>query len=280
MQQPPRDPALGTVAINGGAATDRSSTRSVSARHNEVGVSDVEFLRGELRARRWWLPGSWGGTVRSALQEDRQRVATNAPSGLGRAEWDVNKLVSGSRVDVRRRWRRTSPCDVLSLYAQLRSVVGGQHSRMTGSVGEREAGGEAGARAAGPGEHRGMGLLGGGSHRRAGGRGRRRCRGNDRSRSDCARPRRANTRSVLRERDRAACRDSRGQDCGEHEQPWRCAHKVTVAQQDRGARRLACCAPRSPTRLPTMIETGELRVPPCARSGSAQRLRSPAATVT
>src|SRR5579862_1790282 len=118
--------------------------RSVWARHDEGGVSNVECLRGELRARRWRLPGSWGRTVRSALQEDRQRVAAKAPSGLRRTEWDVNKLVSGSRLDVRRRGRRTSSGGMLSPEAQLQSVVGGQYSRMTRSVGEREAGGEAG----------------------------------------------------------------------------------------------------------------------------------------
>jgi hypothetical protein len=192
-------------------ATDRAVTvRSVSVGHDEARVTDVEFLRGKLRARRWRLPWSRCGTVRSTLQEDRQRVAASAPSGRGPSKRDANDLVSGSRVDVRRRCRQTSSCDVLSRGAQLQPVVGGQHARMTGSVGKREARSETGVRAARAREHRRMGLLGRGTAGRAGRRGRRGCRGDGRPRSDWARPRRANTRPALRERDRAPRADSGG----------------------------------------------------------------------
>jgi hypothetical protein len=122
------------------------AARSVSARHDEAGMSDVNFLCGQLRTRRRRPPGGRGGAVRSALQEHGERVTTNARSGLGRGERDVNNLASGSRVDARRRWRRTSPGNVRSLDAQLQPVVGGQQSRTTRSVGEREAGGKTAVR--------------------------------------------------------------------------------------------------------------------------------------
>jgi hypothetical protein len=190
---------------------DRAATvGSVSSGDHAVRGRHVGFLRGQLRARGWRLPWSRCGTVRSTLQEDRQRVAASAPSGRRPSKRDANDLVSGSRVDVRQRCRQTSLRDVLSRGAQLQPVVGGHHARMTGSVGKREARGETGVRAARAGEHRRMGLLGRGTPGRAGSRGRRGCRGDDRPRSDCARPRRANTRPALRERDRAARGDSRG----------------------------------------------------------------------